>query len=141
MLRSISIGPLGYAETEEEEPRGWSDRAHVSGRQVKTEQASRSGRGPVRDARLLVRAAAGAAAERQAWNRRRHDLEEAARAADDEARGEPRQARHPGSGRSRGGPGGSRAAGARAQGLCAAAAPGSRQADRAARRPAAEAVD
>ena len=78
-------------------------------------EAARPRREPDRDARLFVRAAVAAAPERQARHRGRRHVEEAARDADSSSSraGQARDAGAPGAG---GGPRGSRAAGARAQG-------------------------
>src|SRR6266568_4443536 len=72
-------------------------------------------REPQRDARLLLREAAGVAAERQARDRRRRHGQEAARAADAAAPAERRQARDAGTPGGRREPGGPRAAGTRAE--------------------------
>src|SRR5438105_1202666 len=65
-------------------------------RQGEVLEAARSRRGPGRDARLLVRAAAPAAPERQARRRGRRHGQEAAPAPDRPARAERREARDPG---------------------------------------------
>src|SRR3954452_15071963 len=74
-------------------------------------EAARPRREPERDAGLLVRAPAAVAPEREARRRRRRHLQETARAADQDARAEPRQAGHAGPRGARPEPRGSRAAG------------------------------
>ncbi len=106
----------------------------IADRQGEVLEAAQPGGESDRDARLLVRADARAAPERQARRRRRRHCEEAARAPDAEARAERRQARDAGAPGSRCESRRSRAAGARAQGGRAAAAPGTRRAGAAARR-------
>src|SRR5688572_4790181 len=64
------------------------------GREVQDLQDARQGRGSAGDARLLLRAAAAAPAERQEGHRRGGDLEEAPAAAERQARAAGRQARH-----------------------------------------------
>src|SRR5689334_18585159 len=78
-------------------------------------EAAQQGGEPDRDARLFVRAAASALAERQARHRGRRHLQEAAADADGAAGAERREARDPGAAGAGGEPRGSRAAGARAQ--------------------------
>src|SRR5262245_17012932 len=96
MLRSIST-PVGYFPTRA--TRRIDGRTHATrldGDQGEVLEAARQGRGSGRDARLLLRAAAPAPAERQARDRGRRHLEETAPAADDAARAERREARHAG---------------------------------------------
>src|SRR5947208_619185 len=114
MLRSISmVGTL--LDTPPRRTDGRPDVPRVARRQVEDFEDARPRREPNRDARLLVREAAGVAPERQARRRRRRDRQEAIADADADARAERRKARDagaPGAGRRARGP---RAAGARAE--------------------------
>src|SRR2546421_1422932 len=102
-------------------------------------EAPEPSREAFRDARLLVRAAAGAAPEREARRRGRRYGEETARASNPAARAERRQARHAGTAGPRRRPRGScaRGAGAKVRGPAAAAGP--RRSDQGARGAAGEA--
>src|SRR5438132_13545603 len=115
------------------------DVARVERGQGEVLEAARPRRGSERDARLLVRAAAPAAPEREARGRGRRHGEEAAPDADGAARAERGQARHAGAPGARLRPGGSGATGTRAEVRSPAAAPGARPAGAAARGPAGEA--
>src|SRR5438552_6776441 len=118
---------------------GRSDGTHVPDHQGEILEAAQPGREPHRDARLLLRADAPAAPERQAGRRRRRDREEEARDPDAADRAERREARDAGAPGRRGRTRGPRAAGARAQGGGPDAAPGARPAGAAVGRPAGEA--
>src|SRR5579884_1259631 len=118
---------------------GRLDVPRVVDRQGEVLEAAEPRREPDGDSRLLVRADARAAAEREARRRGRRDGEEAARAPDDAARAERRQARDAGAAGGRRRARGSRAAGAAEEGGGPAAAAGARRAGEAARGPAAEA--
>src|SRR5690242_15567558 len=74
------------------------------------------GRESRRDARLLLRGAAAPAPERQAWHRRRHHGQEAARAAVHLDAAAGREARRPGARRAEGEPRGPRPRSPHAQG-------------------------
>src|SRR4051812_8901064 len=126
MLRSSSIDGTLTAKTIRRTD-GRLDATGLDGDQGEVFEGPRPGRESHRDARLLVRADAGAAPERQARRRRRRHGQEAARAPDDAARAERRQARDAGPPGARSRPRGSRAPGARAEGGRPATAPGSRR--------------
>ena len=115
---------------------GRSDVTRVADRESEVLEAAQPGGEPDRDARLLLRADADAAPERQARRRRCRHGEETARDPDAEGRAERRQARDPGATGARRQPRGSRTPGAREEGRGAAAAPGARRPGQAAPDPA-----
>src|SRR6476660_4619894 len=118
---------------------GRSDVTRVTGGEVEVLEAARPRRGSGRDARLLLREAARAAAEREARDRGRRHREEAARAPGDAAAAEPGQARRAGARGACRRPRGPRPSGAGAEVRPAAAAAVPRRADHAARAAAREA--
>src|SRR5512135_3592194 len=120
MLRSTSITALGYLDTAKRRIDGRALVADHAHHQVEVLEAAEPDGEPDGDARLLVRADAAAAPERQARRRRRGHGEEAAGDPDPGARAERRQAGDAGAAGCRGQPRGSRAPGARAQGVGAA---------------------
>src|SRR4051794_6756099 len=138
MLLAISTSGTLTAEPETRRTDGRPDAASEPDREVEDVQDAEQGGEPDRDARLLLRAAAAASAERQARDRRRRHVEETAPDADPAARADRRQARDPGAAGARRQPRGSRAPGPRAQDGRAAAAPGARPADPRPRGPAGE---
>src|ERR1022692_1534843 len=138
MLRSTSTA-LGYLDTAKRRIDGRPLVTDHADHQVEVLEAAQPDGESDRDARLLVRADAGAAPERQARRRRRGHGEETAGDPDPGARAERGHARDAGAAGGGGEPRGSRAPGARAQGPGAAAAPGARHAGAAARRAAGEA--
>src|SRR5919204_5180600 len=96
MLRAISTSGTLTVEHTKRRTDGRPDATRVADREGEDLQDAEQGGEPDRDARLLVRAAAAAPAERQARNRRRRHLEEAAPDADRSARAERREARDAG---------------------------------------------
>src|ERR1700730_5143446 len=95
MLRSIStLGTLTGNSTRRTD--GRPDGTRFDSREGEILEAARPRGEPERDARLLLREAARAPAERQARCRRRRHREETSRAPDHAARAERRQARDPG---------------------------------------------
>src|SRR5437870_6998095 len=118
---------------------GRSDGTDDDDHQGEVLEAAQPGGEALRDARLLLRAAARAAPEREAGRRRRRHGQEASAAADADPRTERRQARHAGPPGALAGARRSRPPGTRAQVRGAAAAPGARRADQAARGSAGEA--
>src|SRR3954471_4489874 len=139
MLRSTITA--GYATRANPTRRadGGVDATDDDGDQGEVLEAAEPRREAFRDPRLFVRAPARAAAERQAWGRRRGHGQEAPAAADPVAGAERRQARHPGSTGAGAGARGSGPPGARAQVGDSAAAAGAGRAGEAARGAAAEA--
>ena len=94
--RRSRTGTLGAEDPNAEVAVAGHGRTHVHRHQGEDQQDARQGGGPVRDARVLLREADGAAAERQEGHRRRRHREEAAPAPAAEARAAGRQARHAG---------------------------------------------
>src|SRR3954463_9638068 len=118
---------------------GRSDGTNDDDHQGEVLEAAQPGGEALRDTRLLVRAAARAAPEREAGRCRRGHGQEAAAVADSEPRTERRQARFAGPPGCLAGTRGSRPPGARTQVRGSAAAPGARRADQAARGAAGDA--
>src|SRR5437870_11978786 len=139
MLLPISTSGTLTVEPTTRRTDGRPDATREPDREGENLEAAQPGGESDRNARLLLRAAAAAPAERQARGRRRRHLEEAAPDADGPARAERGQARDAGTAGARREPRGPRAPGARAQGGRPAAAAGTRPADPAARGAAGEA--
>src|SRR2546423_1506963 len=139
MLRSTSTGARLPPKSATWRFDARPDVTRLDGRQGEVLEAARPRRGSRRDPRLLVRAAASAATEREARRRGRRDREEAPRDADAAARAERRQARDTGTPSGRGRSRGPRAPGARAEVRHPAAAPGARPAGAGTRGAAGEA--
>src|SRR5207302_1941570 len=118
---------------------GRSDGTDDDDHQGEVLEAAQSGGKALRDARLLVRAAARAAPEREAGSRRRGHGQEASAAADPDPRAERRQARHAGAPGGLAGTRGPCQSGAGAQVRGPAATSGARRPDQAARGAAGEA--
>src|SRR5919197_6766861 len=137
MLRSTITGGTLIAQSTRRAD-GRADATDDEHHQGEVVEAARPRREALRTARLLVRAPARAAPERQAGCRRRGHGQEAPAAPDAVARAERRQARHTGPPGSLAGARGPCAAGARAQIGHPAAAAGPRRADQAARGAAGE---
>src|SRR5437764_3487301 len=124
MLRAMSTA-LRYPDTcDEEESRDGSAVQSRRDRQGEVQRAAEPRREPAGNARLLLRAPAGVAPERQARRRRRGHGEEAAADPDPAARAERRQARYAGPAGRRRRPRGPRPPGPRAEVGDPAAAPG-----------------
>src|SRR6266566_597156 len=138
LLSTITAGTLP-PRSATRRANGRSDATDDDNHQGEVLEAAEPGGEAFRDPRLLVRAAARAAPEREAGSRRRRHGQEAAAAADADPRAERRQARHAGPPGALAEPRGSRPPGTRAQVRGAAAAPGARRADQAARSSAGEA--
>src|SRR5918912_3710074 len=116
MLRSINTAAARLtARIATRRANGRVDGSCLDGGQGKVLEAARPSGESGGDARLLVRATARAAPEREARRRRRRDGQEAAAAADGESRAVGREARVAGASGDGGGARGSRATGARAQ--------------------------
>src|SRR5438270_46131 len=128
MLRATSTGARLPPESATWRFDARPDVTRLDDRQGEVLEAARPRRGSRRDPRLLVRAAAPAAPEREARRRGRRHGEEAPPNADGAARTERRQAGDAGAAGPGRGPRGPRAAGARAEVGRAAAAPGARPA-------------
>src|SRR3954453_17821222 len=138
MLRSRSTGGRLVAESTRR-ANGRSDRTDDNADQGEVFEAAQPRGKALRNARLLVRAAARAAPERQARSRRCGDGEEAAAAPDAVPRAERGQARHASAPGGFAGTRGSRSPGAGAEIRGAAAAAGARRTDQAAGSATAEA--
>src|SRR6266536_1395849 len=138
LLSTITAGTLP-ARIATRRANGRADGTNDDADQGEVVEAARPGGKALRDPRLLLRAAARAAPEREAWSRRRGHSQEASAAADADPRAERRQARHTGAPGALAGARGSRPPGAGAKIRSPAAAPGARRSGRAARGAAGEA--
>src|SRR4029453_13993867 len=137
LLSTITAGTLPR-KSQLGGPNGRADATDDDDHQGEVLEAAQPGGKALRDPRLLVRAAARAAPEREGGRRRRRHGQEAPPAANADPRAERRQARHAGAPGARAGARGSRPPGTRAQVWGAAAASGARRADQAARDAAGE---
>src|SRR5512132_622114 len=138
LLSTITAGTL-LRKSQLGGPNGRADATDDDDHQGEVLEAAQPGGKALRDSRLLVRAAARAAPEREAGRRRRRHGQEASPAANADPRAERRQARHAGATGPRAGARGSRPPGTRAQVRGSAAASGARRPDQAARGAAGEA--
>src|SRR5512132_1597923 len=138
LLSTITAGTL-LRKSQLGGPNGRADATDDDDHQDEVLEAAQPGGKALRDPRLLVRAAARAAPEREAGRRRRRHGQEASPAANADPRAERPQARHAGATGPWAGARGSRPPGTRAKVRGAAAAPGARRADQATRGPAGEA--